>query len=101
MNATKTTSPGKTGAIRVLEDGETSPQKAIPVKRKADTECKNNDFELHMKERTATGPDDFQRKNRDRIASLNTGRPLKERLTIPEGVDVFQYGNQKLNIWEF
>jgi hypothetical protein len=30
-----------------------------------------------------------------------TGRPLKERLNIPEGVDVFQYGNQKLNIWEF
>jgi hypothetical protein len=22
-------------------------------------------------------------------------------MTIPEGVEVFMYGNQKLNIWEF
>lgn len=28
-------------------------------------------------------------------------RPLKQRLQIPEGVDVFMYGGQKLNIWEF
>ena len=32
---------------------------------------------------------------------MSSGRPPKERLNIPEGVDVFQYGNQKLNIWEF
>ena len=32
---------------------------------------------------------------------MSHGRPPKERLNIPEGVDVFQYGNQKLNIWEF
>jgi hypothetical protein len=32
---------------------------------------------------------------------MGTGRPLQERLNIPEGVDVFQYGNQKMNIWEF
>jgi len=32
---------------------------------------------------------------------MSQGRPPQERLNIPEGVDVFQYGNQKLNIWEF
>lgn len=32
---------------------------------------------------------------------MNSGRPLKERLNIPEGSEIFQYGNQKLNIWEF
>jgi hypothetical protein len=26
---------------------------------------------------------------------------MKERMAIPEGVEVFMYGNQKLNIWEF
>lgn len=93
MNATKTTAPGQTGAIKVIEDAPETDKKATPVKRKADTECKNNDFELHIKERIASGPDDFKRKNRDRIQSLCSGRPLKERLSIPEGVDVFQYGN--------
>lgn len=32
---------------------------------------------------------------------MGSGRPPQERLPIPDGVDVFQYGNQKLNIWEF
>lgn len=32
---------------------------------------------------------------------MSMGRPPKERMSIPEGVEVFMYGNQKLNIWEF
>ena len=32
---------------------------------------------------------------------MSTGKPPKERMNIPEGVEVFMYGNQKLNIWEF
>jgi len=32
---------------------------------------------------------------------MSVGRPPKERMNIPEGVEVFMYGNQKLNIWEF
>lgn len=32
---------------------------------------------------------------------MSIGRPPKERMAIPEGVEVFMYGNQKLNIWEF
>lgn len=67
MNATKTTAPGQTGAIKAMEDAPATDKKATPVKRKADTECKNDAFDLHMKERFASGPDDFKRKNRDRI----------------------------------
>lgn len=98
MNAT---APGQTGTMKVVDEAEEPKKRATPVKRKADTECKNDEFELRMKERLASGPDDFKKKNKERVASLCTGRPLKERLAIPEGVDVFQYGNQKLNIWEF
>ena len=43
----------------------------------------------------------FKIANLYRVKSLCQGKPLKERLQIPEGVDVFMYGNQKLNIWEF
>ena len=32
---------------------------------------------------------------------MNTGRPLKQRIEVPEGVEVFPYGNQQMNIWEF
>lgn len=32
---------------------------------------------------------------------MSHGRPPKPRMNIPEGVEVFMYGNQKLNIWEF
>jgi len=39
--------------------------------------------------------------NRDLVKSMSQGRPPKERMQIPDGVEVFMYGNQKLNIWEF
>lgn len=32
---------------------------------------------------------------------MNTGRPLKQRIDVPEGVEVYPYGSQKLNIWDF
>ena len=32
---------------------------------------------------------------------MNSGRPLKQRVEVPDGVEVYPYGNQKLNIWEF
>ena len=32
---------------------------------------------------------------------MNTGRPLKQRIDVPDGVEIYPYGNQKLNIWEF
>ena len=39
--------------------------------------------------------------HRDKVQAMSLGRPPKERMNIPEGVEVFMYGNQKLNIWEF
>ena len=70
-------------------------------KRKADTDANNFEFDKTLAQRAADGPDNFRIKNIQRVHSMNSGRPLKERLNIPEGVDVFQYGSQKLNIWEF
>jgi hypothetical protein len=51
--------------------------------------------------RQLQGPSNMMVKNVEKLRSLSSGRPLKERLNIPEGVEVYQYGNQKLNIWEF
>lgn len=62
-------------------------------KRKADTDCKNQEFEFSLKKRLNSPPKDFNNENRKILASMSTGRPPQERLNIPEGVDVFQYGN--------
>jgi hypothetical protein len=42
--------------------------------------------------RTANGPDNFKRKNIERVHSMNTGRPLREYWNIPEGLEVYPYG---------
>lgn len=76
-------------------------EKKISDKRKADTDCKNSQFELTIKERTAMGPDDHKQKNMRMVSSMNSGRPLAQRLELPEGSEVYGYGNQKLSIWEF
>ena len=31
---------------------------------------------------------------------MSSGRPLKLRIEVPEGVEVFPYGSQRGNIWE-
>jgi hypothetical protein len=35
------------------------------------------------------GPANFKTQNITRVNSMGSGRPLQERLNIPEGVDVF------------
>lgn len=69
-------------------------------KRKADTVCKNEEFEHTLQLREGNGQADFQMKNVATLRAMSSGRPLKERLYIPDDVEVFVYGNQKLNIWE-
>jgi hypothetical protein len=32
-------------------------------------------------------------RNVEKLRSFSSGRPLKERLNIPDGVEVYQYGN--------
>lgn len=38
--------------------------------------------------------------NIDRVHAMNQGRPLQQRLEVPDGVEVYMYGGQKLSIWE-
>lgn len=68
---------------------------------KGPTNDKNDDFEETLKRRMEAAPKDFNHLQKEKLKSMSTGKPPKERMNIPEGVEVFMYGNQKLNIWEF
>jgi len=95
-------SPVKDGEIKIEDGGVASPPvKSLGEHRKGPTEDKNREFELVLKQRYTNPAPDFLDKNCEKLRAMSTGRPLKERLNIPDGVDVFQYGAQKLNIWEF
>lgn len=88
------------GQSSVDKEPETKVVKKYSDKRKEDTDCKNDEFETLLKYREQNDPDDFHAKNISKLRAMSTGRPLKERLYIPDDVEVFVYGNQKLNIWE-
>lgn len=60
--------------------------------RKGPTEHKNPDFDMMLNSRKHAGIQDFTNVNVEKIAAMNTGRPLKERIEVPDGVEVFQYG---------
>lgn len=60
---------------------------------KAPTEDKNLDFEHTLKQRREADSKDFNEIQKDKLKNMSTGKPLKERMTIPEGVEVFMYGN--------
>lgn len=70
------------------------------TKRKADTDARNDDFEMLLRARAGGEVPDFLDTNRRHVRNQSTGRPLKPRLDIPEGMEVYAYGGQKLNIWE-
>ena len=38
-------------------------------------------------------PPDFMVLNKQTVHNMNTGRPLKQRIEVPEGVEVYPYGN--------
>lgn len=75
-------------------------QDPASTKRKADTDARNEDFEMLLRARAGGEVPDFVDTNRRHLRNMSTGRPLKPRLEIPEGMEVFAYGGQKLNIWE-
>ena len=75
-------------------------ERALAAKRKADTDARNEDFELVLRARAAGEATDFADANKRAIRNASTGRPLKPRLEIPDGMEVYAYGGQKLNIWE-
>ena len=56
---------------------------------------------MMLRARSMADVQDFTLANVNRLRTMSHGRPPKPRMEIPDGVDVFQYGNQKLNIWEF
>ncbi len=58
-------------------------------KRKADTDCHNVGFDETMRFRETQPKRDIIEGNRDRIATLTQGKPPRERMNIPEGVEVF------------
>lgn len=70
-------------------------------KLKADTDCRNSEFETSLKARRSSEQTNFKHSNIHYVHSLNTGRPLKPRIDVPDSVSTYGYGGQKLNIWEF
>jgi hypothetical protein len=68
---------------------------------KAETVCHNDAFLETLKARQSQSPRNVWAENQELLKSMSHGRPPKPRMSIPEGVEVFMYGNQKLNIWEF
>lgn len=71
------------------------------VKRKADTDARNPQFVKKLLLREEEGPKDMIVENMLHVHQMNTGRPLKPRIDVPEGFLVHPYGGQSLNIWEF
>lgn len=100
---TQSVMQNKTVSLPVDHTGvATAPhQKRERTHWKGDTDDKNDAFEDTLKQRETASPKNVWHENKEMIKTLSHGRPPKERMAIPEGVEVFMYGNQKLNIWEF
>lgn len=60
---------------------------------KAETVCVNEGFEETLKARAQGSPRDIFAENKEMLKTLSHGRPPKERMQIPDGVEVFMYGN--------
>ena len=75
--------------MKVVDEAALGTRVQIDDKRKADTDARNGEFEQSLRQRQAAGPPDFQQKNHALLRSMSHGRPPKERLNIPDGVDVF------------
>jgi hypothetical protein len=86
--------------IAPVEEEESESEDEIPIKRNPDTVHKNHVFDRSMRARSQGGVTDFMQSNRQTIRELSTGRPLKLRIEVPEGVEVYPYGAQRGNIWE-
>ena len=82
-------------------DHQNATKKHEKTKMKADTDQTNEAFLETLRQRANQSPKNAFAENKELLKSLSIGRPPKERMNIPEGVEVFMYGNQKLNIWEF
>ncbi len=82
-------SPVTGAAIKIEDGGEGAAAMKASTKRKADTDCENREFELHLQERTMAAVKNFGHENLRQLSSMSLGAPPRERLNIPQGVDVF------------
>ena len=73
-------------------DNEEQSEKAI--KRNADTDAKNPDYVEYLRIREETNPKNIQAVNKENVTGMCSGRPLKKRLDVPEGVEINQYSGQ-------
>jgi len=64
-----------------------------PPKRNPDTVSKNPSFMKSMRSRSMVPERDFIITNRRSIRDMSTGRGLKPRIEVPDGVEVFPYGS--------
>ena len=85
-----------------MNDDDESDEEIVKVqKRNPDTEHKNVTFSKSINERHSKTPSDYLRHNRLSIQSTSQGRGLKPRLDVPSGFEVYGYGSQTKNIWDF
>jgi hypothetical protein len=62
------------------------------VKRKADTDHRNMAFTMSLKGRD-TRKRDWINEHALLVESMNSGRPLKARIELPDGFEYAPYGN--------
>jgi hypothetical protein len=88
--------------IMTPDDEDDSGDEVVRVeKRKADTDHMNPMFTQSLRERDTSQKRNWIHEHMNLVKSMNTGRPLKQRIDLPEGFEYSPYGNQKMNIWEF
>lgn len=97
----ETTQMNKSILVRDQEEESSSEDETIVKKRNPDTDSRNLNFLRLLKERSSSVIPDFKQKNVEYVHSLNTGRPLQQRIDVPDSVIIGQYGGQRNNIWEF
>jgi hypothetical protein len=83
----------KTGAITVKDEaGSSSDEEPAPKqRRKAPTECYNNQFAKSLTARQTSHSQDFAKLNVLNIQKKSEGRLPQPRIELPAGVDVFPY----------
>ena len=90
-----------TGPAATKEESEHSEEDdSPPPKRNPDTVCRNPEFDKSIRTRSQVPQRDFIISNRRSLRESSQGRPLKMRIEVPDGVEVFPYGSQRNNIWE-
>lgn len=70
------------------------------TKRKGDTDHRNSAFTSYLKERQGKSQD-YNMTHKRFVKSQCSGRVLRPRIDLPDGVEVFPYSQSRLNVWEF